>query len=311
MKHTYKLLLALPILTLAISSCDGKLDELVEDGSYTISKDANYATFENLTDSFEVESSSSTKTLSIKSVGSNWQLSSDESWIHFDKSSGTGNQEVTCSFDNNPYSYKKRRGNIILRTSGSSISTTAIQEEASPSMNCNPSSIKMSAAGGTVKIDVTTNGTNVRITDCPDYAEATYSNGQLTVTLNPNTERYYRSGSIDLSYDYLSYYSDNLSTQTRTIDIYQEGPAITVTPSYSSVEAVGGTVDITVSSDLPWEATSTDDWLQYNPTRGDAGNTTMTVQVAPNNTYRYRTGYIRLYVGDNNIKTIEINQYGN
>lgn len=308
MKHTLYIILALPFLTLAISSCDGKLDDLIEDDKYSISKEAQYATFENMADSFELESSSSSETLNIKSTNTYWKLSSNASWIHFDKSSGNGDQSVVCSFDKNPYAYKKRRGKITLSTDRSSISTMAIQEASFPYLNFNVSGIDMSAAGGTTTVDVSSNCTNITIANHPDFAEVNYYNGKLTVTVSPNTTGY-RSGNIELSYDYMSNYNDKMTNDTKTISVYQESPSVTVNISDKYMDAEGGQISFSVTSDLPWRANITDDWLKLNPQEGNSGTTNVNLYVSPNSTNMYRRGDIEFYVGTNILKTISIYQY--
>lgn len=314
MKRTYILLFAFPIIAFVTSSCEGKLDDLVEKGEYTVSTDANYATFANFVDSFDVESSSTTKMLSVKSAGSDWRLSSDESWIHFTPSSGTGNMDVKCSFDDNPYAYKKRSGKIFLSTGKSTISTKVIQNVSDPNTECDPSSISMGAAGGTTTVNVKSNCTNIRVADCPDYVEASYSDGKLVVTVSPNMTRSYRSDNIKISYDYRSsyYYEDGLRTGTTYVSVYQDSPAFSVSPSYINyVSAEGQTFNVELSSDLPWKVEGSEySWLQYSPAHGDSGMTTMTITVSPNDTYDTRYGYINIYVGSYNIKSIEIRQYG-
>lgn len=311
MKHTYKLLLALPILTLAISSCDGKLDELVEDGNYTISKDANYATFENLTDSFDVESSSATKTLSIKSVGSNWQLSSDESWIHFSPSSGTGDQEVTCSFDKNPYSYQKRRGTITLSTSSSKITTNAIQEQSLPQVTFNPSHIELPAPGGHAEVVVTTNTTNLRVdpNNTADEITAYYSNGKLYIDAAPNTSLSYATYNVGLEYDYLPTYDDELRTGYTNINVELSRPRLTASESYKEFQYEGGTFTVNITSDLPWTVKNDDNWLSIYPRSGEAGTTEVTVIVSPQNENYSRTGYIYYQIGGNSIASTEVYQF--
>lgn len=309
MKRTIFIFFSISIFTFATSGCDGKLDNLIEDGRYVISTDSNYATFEGLVDSFDVESSYASKRFKIKSTNSNWNLSSPESWIHFDPSSGTGSQEVAFSFDDNPYAYKKRRGIITLSMGNSLTNMTAIQEAATPIMKCNSSRISMDASGGTTTINVNTNCANINVSSYPDFAQANYSNGKLVVTTGPNMTGRDRSGSVELSYDYLLNQDNRLITKSINIAIRQDKPTLSVSPTYNYVGVNGGQIKFNVASNISWKAVCSENWLQCNPASGNSGSTTIIVTVAPNDTYHYRTGNISFYVGTNNVQTIRINQY--
>lgn len=310
MKRTLFIIFSISIFTFAISGCEGKLDDLIEDGRYVVSKDTNYATFEGLVDSFEVESSYAYKRFNIKSTGSNWTLSSQESWIHFNPSSGVGSQVVAFSFDANPYAYKRRIGTITLSTDGNSVNMTAIQEAATPIMEYNPSNISMGVTGDTATIDVNTNCTNIKVSSCPDFAQANYSNGKLVVTTEPNITGKDRSGNVELSYDYLPYQRDSLTTKSISIAIRQDGPTLSVSPTDNNISANGGQTKVNISSNLPWKAVCSENWLQCNPASGNSGRNTMTVTVASNETDNNRTGNISFFIGTHNMQTIKINQDG-
>lgn len=307
MKKLYIPVVVLPMLAAMTTACDGKLDSLIENGEYTVSKDGDYATFYNQADSFNVDARNATYQLKVRAIGTQWTLSTDASWIHFNPSVGTGDETVDCRFDDNPSAARKRRGNITLRSSSSTSTTKVVQEEASPVVNFNPTSVNFSAAGGSKIVDVTTNCDNVRVGDVSSFLTATYSNGKLTITAEPNTTTYSRSGSVSLRYDCL-YYGSTFSPNIE-INVEQSKPSLSGYTSYKSVEAGGDKFYMTITSDLPWTMVCNSDWVTVTPSEGQAGSTPVTVTVSPNENYISRTAYLNFVINGTSFGRTEVYQY--
>lgn len=295
---------------MAMIGCDGKLDELVEDGNYTISKDANYATWYNYEDSFDVDASSAKYELQVSAASSTqWNVSSGASWIHFSPSSGNGSETVTCTFDDNPRAYLKRRGIITLsydgQSGGESKSTVVVQRAAAPEFDIDDESIRFPVAGGTITRRIITNCNNVQVSSSSYFINATLNSNLLTITAEPNTSNMVRSGNVQLSYDYLGYSS--MHTGTKSINISQAKPTLTGF-SDRTVSSYGETFTMTIKSDYDWTARCNYSWISITPTKGAAGETVLTVTVDKNSSSYSRTGYIYFYQGNSREETMMITQ---
>lgn len=72
---------------------------------------------------------------------------------------------------------------------------------------------------------------------------------------------------------------------------YNEQKGVSITPDSGDFAASGGTATITVESETPWSAATTDAWISFAPTSGDSGTTSVAVSVAKTN-FNSRTGKI-------------------
>lgn len=80
---------------------------------------------------------------------------------------------------------------------------------------------------------------------------------------------------------------------------YNEGVGMTVDPDSINFDATGGTGTIDISSENPWTASTTDNWISISPLTGSS-DATVTIS-APYNSFDQRTGTVTFTDGDDSV----------
>jgi len=134
----------------------------------------------------------------------------------------------------------------------------------------------LSVSGGTVRVNVTSDGEWRTSTDdgiAVNPSSGT-GNSSVTITVPANTT----SGVRDVK---VRFYSSRNTSVGQTVTILQKSPRVSVTLNDSTaVSASGGTVKVTVESEGEWK-TSADDGIAVNPSSG-TGNASVTITVPAN-----------------------------
>ena len=124
---------------------------------------------------------------------------------------------------------------------------------------------------------------------------------KITVTIAKNTTGDTRTGHIEIyNHDY------NL---TKSITITQVAATIRVDSSTIEVGPEAITRNVTVTSDIDWNAKTSDDWISVSKLSGSAGTTALTVNIGANTSTSSRSGYVEFYNSEYNVsKKVDINQ---
>ena len=86
---------------------------------------------------------------------------------------------------------------------------------------------------------------------------------------------------------------------------------IQLSQSYFEVPSAGGNFNVTVRSDYPWNAFTSESWITLNNVYGDYGVSYLSFTVAPNSSSNMRTGCITIGCDSYNlVAEIRIDQYG-
>ena len=72
----------------------------------------------------------------------------------------------------------------------------------------------------------------------------------------------------------------------------KEAPALTISPASREVSFDGGTVELTVNANYPWQAESNDDWIRVSTKSGAAGEALLKIVVSGNSLADPREGSV-------------------
>lgn len=105
------------------------------------------------------------------------------------------------------------------------------------------------------------------------------------------------------------YTSENRNIST-TISVTQAPAYINASTSTLSFDYKANNTTIGISSDANWTATASHNWINIYPQNGDVKASSLTISVSPNNSVNERTGYVALFIGNNERFQISIKQQG-
>lgn len=146
--------------------------------------------------------------------------------------------------------------------------------------------------------------TDVKVSIEGDWLSATYNeeNNIVSIDIQVNGTSKDRSG-----YVYLE--SDQDRLHTGYLKITQLASSLEVGETIN-FDVEGGTQSRTITSELPWTADCSSNWVDISPIIGDAGETTVTFTVTPSYKNDTRSSYITFTSGESIKKTLYITQSG-
>lgn len=295
------------LVSFVFFSCEGKLDYLIEENLYTISKDPQYA-FISSEDSVNVEGSASSFNVDIESAKTPWTLSTNASWIHFAQESGIGNATVSCSVDTNPSGEDSRSAKVRLLGGSSPSEIKVVQRPAEASVEASSDNLLFPPSGGQAQVLISSN-TSIDLNIIEDWLDANLSGDTLTVNVDPIEGNYSRSGYINLNYNH-GYEIGYPVCKSYSIMIEQEAPIVNGLNNEYYISNKQQTSQVDITSNVDWSIESSQDWLHVSPTNGKAKETTTVTIIADENQY----GSLRLAELDfqwNNINFRTITFYQN
>ncbi len=242
--------------------------------------------------SLDLLSAASTATLAIENTGGgtlSWTLSESLSWLTPSKTSGTGNAEITLTYEANETG-ASRTGTITVTGTGATgspktISVTQAAAGQEPVLSVTPTSLDFAAAASTATLTIANTGSGTLIwsaSESPDWISLSQTSGtgagSITVTAQANTGSA-RTGEIIIT-------GSGASGSPKSISVTQAAastgtPILSVTPASQDVSAGSGmvTFDIanTGSGTLSWSVTKDAAWLTVIGSTSGTGNASLMV----------------------------------
>lgn len=251
--------------------------------------------------SLEFDNKSSSKTVTIDSEIA-WTCTTSYSWITVTPNHGeAGKTDVNIEVKENPYKDNKRESAVVFRTGSNERFQIDIAQDG-VFLEPEQTSITFSGAAQTksIKIDANCSWSAQSYNSWIKVA-SNVSQGTLAITVSPNYQSNTIHGNIYLTY------GDNY-----TVTLYVSQAPATMSASNLSLEFdnQASSQNIEIDSELSWTATNTFDWITITPTAGDAGKTTMTINVKSNPKASSRNGLIVLRNGSASTLRIDIVQRG-
>ena len=243
------------------------------------------------------------KTVSVTS-NYDWTVSCPDAWVTVSPATGTGNGTFKITVAESS-AFENRYSTVTVRANDKSATVRVGQLALTPSLIVGPTTLEVEAAGGMVSVDITSNAPwTVSVPANGSWATPDAASGEgskkVTFTVAPNTD--FAARSVDVTFTALE--------KKATVRITQAAPTPTldVTPSAVSVDAEGGPVELTVTSNAPWTITVAEDWITVDPASGQ-GDGKVILTVAPTEVRAVRSADIvfKETVGDTE-KTVRVEQ---
>ena len=269
----------------------------------TISQDAFKSEFSIQQKVIEVEAAGGTIEVSVTSnIG--YHATSSVDWIHAMETKATQTKSLWFIADANTSSEPRSGVIVICNDNDVCIPVTVNQAAGKASLSISVSSMEFGYEGGENQVTVTSNADWT--SECSaDWCYVTPSSESgdcdVKVVVNANTEKKSRSTTVT--------FKTEESHKTLTISQKPFEAVFEISPKKQAVDADGGTVTVTVTSNIGYHATSSVDWIHELGTKADLGGTHM-FRIDKNESLQKRTGAIVFCNDENVCVPVEIEQDG-
>ena len=235
-----------------------------------------------------------------------WTATVDADFVTVGPAAGdAGEARVTIAVDENQ-TYDDRTATVTL-TCGEDTKTIQVTQKKKGALVLAPSTIQVPSEGQSLSIVVQANS-NVTAAIADD-AKAWISELKglvdygFTFVIAPNEAVESRTGQIVFT---------NETGETETITLEQAGTPIVGKITLQGEDAFtvsdeGGQLEVAFNATLGWTASSSEEFVTVEPKTGEAGDVSVTLTVAENDSYDPRTATVTLTC-DEDVKTIEITQ---
>ncbi|MDE5902777.1 MAG: hypothetical protein K2H21_06125 [Muribaculaceae bacterium] len=246
------------------------------------------------------------KEFTVESFGTPWLFSDVVDWLTLTPSSGNATASVTLSVQENDDAENGRTSIFYLQSGDPDWSynraMSVSQEAATPSVSLDTTSLYFSGAASSQKVEVSANCIwSVQCFDNWVSLSPDVNSGILSVSVSANTLHTYRNSSIYINYG---------AGLSKIITVSQAPAEISSSASTLEYENAASKYDITINSESDWTAIVSDSWISVSPDHGDAGATSVSIEVTPNAAIASRNGYVAFYNGSNERLQIAIIQKG-
>lgn len=242
----------------------------------------------------------------VESFDTPWKIDNAINWITLSSiaEEKSGNVRVTASENEN--GDKVRVGIFYVKSNikdwdyESAIYVS--QAAATPFIKVSKSELFLQGNTSRNAIEVSTN-CNFSISGGSEWLSITQEGNNIILDASANETQQYRNTTIIL------YTSENRNIST-TISVTQAPAYINASTSTLSFDYKANNTTIGISSDANWTATASHNWINIYPQNGDVKASSLTISVSPNNSVNERTGYVALFIGNNERFQISIKQQG-
>ena len=191
-------------------------------------------------------------------------------------SSGNGNGVIVIDYTENTFAAARTAVFTVSAEGTASVEIVLIQDAAVPYLVLQPMSQQVQSSAGTAQIEVTANFDWIAGADSPWCLVSPQfgsGNGTLTLTYPENPLTTLRTALISVVGSSL--------TETATLEQAAATAVLAVSPANADVSFEAGSVDFTVSSNIPWTATADSAWLSVTPSGSGSGVLSAAYQANP------------------------------
>ena len=236
-----------------------------------------------------------------------WTATASEEFVTVGPESGEAGDNLKITVSVPEYEGYDDRTATVTLTCGDDTKTIQVTQKKKGALVLAPSTIQVPAEGKSLSIVVQANS-NVTAAIADD-AKAWISELKglvdygFTFVIAPNEAVESRTGQIVFT---------NETGETETITLEQAGTPIVGKITLQGEDAFtvsdeGGQLEVAFNATLGWTASSSEEFVTVEPKTGEAGDVSVTLTVAENDSYDPRTATVTLTC-DEDVKTIEITQ---
>lgn len=243
----------------------------------------------------------------LTSINTPWALEWNADWLELSPRQGTESADINITLAENIHPFQ-RAAVVLLKSTDETwayerninITQDACKAYITPSTN----SISFTGSGGSQTIDVKANCAwrLLYSYNTDNWVTAQSSDNKLQITAAPNNTGAARSG-------YLYVRNDSANLQ-QAIYITQQAANISASTQELVFNNTASTQNITLKAEAEWTASTSDAWIELSATSGKAGESTLSISVAPNNDEAERSGYVYLMIGGKRLVEVPIRQRG-
>lgn len=302
MKTNIILYIGLSALLLPLSSCK---DDFDPSGNLQPSLSAHYlrvseTTFDHYT------SSAFTESFNVESFETAWKFSDVANWISLSPQSGNASASITMNVQANESADNARTAIFYLQSNDPdwdfNRALSVSQAKATPTLSTDETALTFGGATGQQSVKITSNCTwSSSSSESWISVSEDVNGGKLTISVSANPLDTYRNGYVYVSYG---------GSKSASIRITQSPSSITASETTLQYENVASKYEVLIQSEAAWTSTVSDSWIQITPQSGDAGSTTVSIEVTPNTSVSERSGYVTIKTGTTSRLQIAVKQRG-
>ena len=181
----------------------------------------------------------------------------------------------------------ERSGRVVVTDVSGRTANLTVRQRGWDYITISPSALTFLVSGGSQNIQITSNG-NWTLS-YPNWVTVSPTAGSGDTLVNVMTES--NSGNPDIT----GLLIGDMEHASASTIVFQYGDFVatgSVTTSAITADPSGGTYNNGVTTNVPWTATTSDNWLSVNPTSGTSGYTDIVITISENATGVIRVGYI-------------------
>lgn len=254
----------------------------------------------------EVDFNSGNGSIAVESNVS-WTASSDKSWLAISSgSNGINNGTVNYNYSAN--SIASQRIGIITISNGVTTQSFQLKQNGlSATLTISPSGdLNINSSSGLGSISISSNISWSAVSN-QSWLEITSgssgnNNGTINYSFSRNSLTTERNATISVS-------GNNVTSKYLNLKQSGQQSEMSFNPSNKiSSTSSSGEENVIITSNVNWEAATTDDWLTFFPSFGAIGISSIKIFYNENKTNKDRTGYITFKINGIAKETIEITQ---
>lgn len=206
-----------------------------------------------------------------------WQVSSDKSWVSFNKDTGSGDDNILLTVAKNNTTIQDK-ATVTFTTETQNVTLTITRQAAAASISVSPKTATVPAAGGMVNVSVTSN-TNWQVSSDKNWVSinkpAGSGNDNISLIVAENNSAIQDNATITFT----------TGAQNVTLNITRLAAAKTIfiSPQAQTVSSAGGAINVSVTSNASWQVSSSKSWVSIHKTYG-SGNDNVPMTIAENST---------------------------
>lgn len=257
---------------------------------------------------FHLSYNGSTTDFGVHSANTPWTFTDTPDWIYLSPMQGTESASIKLSTTPNLSSDNARTAIFFLKSTDSqwqfNRALSVSQDKAYPEITLGVEDLNFNGVGGSQTVKVTSNGV-WSANASQSWLTISSANDALTVTAEPNMTNDYRTATITITYG--EGYGSN---KYKNIDVSQSPFIVGVSEQSLEFDRVASKYIIEVDCPTDWVAQASKDWISLSPAYGNAGKTTIAIEVSPNNSTSTRTGYVSILIDKYTGAEIKVIQKG-
>lgn len=206
-----------------------------------------------------------------------WQISSDKSWVSFKKDSGTGDENILLTVAKNNTTVRDK-ATVTFLTETQNVPLTITRLAAAASVSVSPETATVPATGGVVNVSVISN-TSWQVSSDKNWVSVNQTAGSgnenIILTVAENNSEIQDYATITFT----------TATQNVALKITRlaASKTISISPQAQTVSSAGGVINVSVTSNTSWQVSSNKNWVSIHKTSGN-GNDNVPVTIAANST---------------------------